>query len=110
MKSAVITSIMSFQSIQRYNSDSNGQDQRFDLGKQEKFDKNIPFTEILRIAIERRAPLISKTSYVSEEKPGAWYIKGWDQKVAYDEIKQRIEENVELCKHRKRFCYLIKYD
>jgi hypothetical protein len=101
---------MDFQSILKYNSDSNRQHERFDLGKQEKFDKIIPLNDILRIAIEMRAPLVSKTSYVSEEKPGAWYIKGWQQKVSYDEIKRRIEENVELGKHTKRICYLIKYD
>jgi hypothetical protein len=86
---------MDFQSIIKYNSDSNGQQERFDLGKQEKFDKNIP----LSIAIERRAPLISRTSYISEEKPGAWYIN----------IKRRIEENVELGKYSKRICYMIDF-
>jgi hypothetical protein len=110
MRLTTLHNIMDFQSIIKYNSDSNGQHERFDLGKQEKFDKNIPLNDILRIAIERKASLISRTSYISEEKPGAWYIKGWQQKISYNDIKRRIEENVELGKHTKRICYLIKYD
>ena len=94
-----------------YKSDSGSRD----LGIEKSFSRDIPFHEILRIANELKAPLIVKTSYVNEKKPGAWYVKGYImprkgvQLFTYDEIKNKILLNVELKKHTRRECYLIKY-
>ena len=92
--------------ISTYNSDSGTRD----LSTEKSYDKDIPFIEILKIANELKAPLIVKTSYINDDKPGAWYIKGYNNKFTYDEIKSKIEENVENRKYNKRICYLIKYD
>ena len=87
--------------IKHYNSDSGN----YDLC-QIKRPLTYTFKEILDIAYEIKAPLIVKTSYKSEAKPGSWYIKG-NIDSNYEEIKNRIEEN--LIKHHKRNCYLLKY-
>jgi hypothetical protein len=90
--------------ITRYNSDTGNRDMR-----EEHYDKHMPFIEVLQRAAQLKAPLIVKTSYVNDERPGAWYIKGQNSNFSYEEIKIMIEENVENNKHSKRVCYLIKY-
>jgi hypothetical protein len=90
--------------ITTYKSDSGSRD-----FEEKSFSKDIPFTEILKKAFELKAPLISKTSYFSPQKPGAWYIKGYKNNSSYDEIKTIIEDNVKNNKFQKRICYLIKY-
>jgi hypothetical protein len=90
--------------IATYKSDSGSRDL-----EEKSFSRDIQFIEILKKAIELKAPLISKTSYFSEKKPGAWYIKGYKNNVSYDELKRIIEDNVENNKFPRRMCYLIKY-
>ena len=90
--------------ITKYNSDSGNRD----LSKEIKYNKNIPFIEILTKANELRACLIVKTSYINESKPGSWYIKGHNS-VSYEDVKSKIEKNVENKKYTKRVCFLIKY-
>jgi hypothetical protein len=92
--------------ISTYNSDTGTRD----LSTEKSYNKDTPFIEILKIANKLKAPLIVKTSYINDDKPGAWYIKGYNNKLTYDEIKSKIEENVENRKYNKRICYLIKYD
>jgi len=92
--------------ILMYNSDSGDRD----LTTAKTYNKDIPFIEILKKANELKAPLIVKTSYVSDDKPGAWYIKGANSQFTYEEIKSKIEENVKNKKYKKRICYLIQYD
>ena len=53
--------------------------------------------------------MISKTNYINDKKPGAWYLKGFNGKFIYEEIKIKIENNLKEGKHPKRVCYLIKY-
>lgn len=65
--------------------------------------------EILKKANEIKAHLISKTNYINDKKPGAWYLKGFNGKFSYEEIKTKIENNLSEKKHSKRVCYLIKY-
>jgi len=94
----------------KYNSDSGNRD----LSTEKRYNKDIPFEEIYKLAKELKAPLIVKTSYVNEKKPGAWYIKGFANKQgiskkSYEEIKFMIEDNKKNKKHTKRTCYLIKY-
>jgi hypothetical protein len=92
--------------ILMYHSDSGDRD----LTTAKTYNKDIPFIEILKKANELKAPLIVKTSYVSDDKPGAWYIKGANSQFTYEEIKSKIEENVKNKKYKKRICYLIQYD
>ena len=91
--------------ITEYNSDSGNKD----LSNERRYNKNIPFSEILKKARELKAFLIVKTSYINDDKPGAWYIKGYNNDYTYEEIKSRIEENVRNNKYTRRTCYLIKY-
>jgi hypothetical protein len=91
--------------ITAYNSDSGSRD----LSTEKKYNNNIPFIEILQKANELNAILIVKTSYINNNRPGAWYIKGYNNHFTYDEIKSRIQENIIKKKHTKRICYLIKY-
>jgi len=60
-------------------------------------------------AIDLKAVLIVKTSFINNDKPGAWYIKGYNKHYNYEEIKSKIEENVKNKKYTKRICYLINY-
>jgi hypothetical protein len=89
--------------IKHYNGDSGDRDL-----KAVSYPLTYTFIQILNIAYEIKAPLIVKTSYVSEAKPGAWYIKG-NSETNYEEIKTRIEENVDRNWRTCRDCYLIKY-
>jgi len=91
--------------ITKYNSDSGNRD----LSSETSYNKDIPFIEILQKANELKAFLIVKTSYINNDRPGAWYIKGYNNHYTYEEIKLQIEENVKNKKHTKRICYLIKY-
>ena len=90
--------------ITRYNSDTGSRDMR-----EKHYDKNMPFIEILQKAVQLKAPLIVKTSYVNDERPGAWYIKGYRSNFSYEDIRTMIENNIQSNTHSKRVCYLIKY-
>ena len=91
--------------IIEYKSDSGTKD----FSNERRYSKNKEFSEILKKARELKAFLIVKTSYINDDKPGAWYIKGYNNDYTYEEIKSRIEENVRNNKHTRRTCYLIKY-
>jgi len=90
--------------ITRYNSDTGNRDMTEKI-----YDKNMPFIEVLQKAVELKAHLIVKTSYVNEERQGAWYIKTRSD-LSYEDIKAMIEYNVQTNTFSKRVCYLIKYD
>ena len=91
--------------ITSYDSDSGTRD----LGSEETYNKDMSLFEVLQKAIELKAHMIVKTSYVSDVRPGAWYIKGYKNTLSYEEIKATIEDNVLHNKFPKRICYLIKY-
>jgi hypothetical protein len=91
--------------IIRYNSDSGSRD----LSTEKSFSSKLTFMEILQKANEIKAHLISKTNYINEDRPGKWYLKGFNGKFGYEEIKEKIENNLREGKHSKRVCYLIKY-
>jgi hypothetical protein len=74
-----------------------------------KYANTLTYKEILDIAYGLKAPIIIKTSYKSNEKPGSWYIKGINTDISYDIIKAKCEENSNNNKYKKRDCYLIKY-
>ena len=91
--------------IIRYNRDSGSRD----LSTEKSFSSKLTFMEILQKANEIKAHLISKTNYINEDRPGKWYLKGFNGKFSYEEIKTKIENNLRERKHSKRVCYLIKY-
>ena len=103
MKMFIITYKME---ITKYNSDSGDRD----LSSEKNYNSDIPFIEILKKASELKAFLIVKTSYVNNNKPGSWYIKGYKTDYTYEQIKLKIEENVKHKKYTKRVCYLINYN
>jgi hypothetical protein len=90
--------------IVRYNSDSGDRD----LSTHITLSRDIPFIQVLQKAYELKAHLIVLTS-AYQESPGSWYIKGYNGKFSYNEIKLKIEQNVNDKKYSKRICYLIKY-
>ena len=92
--------------ITKYNSDTGN----WDLSTQRVMSKDTPFMVVLQKAYELKAVLIVKTSYINNVKPGAWYIKGYNTRYTYEQIKSQIEDNVKNEKHIKRICYLIKYE
>ena len=72
------------------------------------------FLDVLRYVdgLDVRPPyyVIVKTSRVSEERPGAWYITGLKHTtVDYETIQRKCEENVRLGLWTRRECYLIQY-
>jgi len=90
--------------IIKYQSDSgNG-----DLSSGKPMNRNTPFIEVLQKAYETRAQLIVLTPPY-RKKPGAWYIKGRADKYSHDDVKLRIEKNIEHGDYISRTCYLIKY-
>jgi len=90
--------------ITRYNSDTGDRDMT-----EKRYDKDMPFIEILQKAVQLKAPLIVKTSYMNDTHPGAWYIKGHHSNFSYEDIRTMIEQNVQTNTYSKRVCYLIKY-
>ena len=61
-----------------------------------------PFVKLFTIAIQLGAILIVKVN-------NRYYIKGLHHKFSYDEVKERIEENLKNKKFKTRKCYLIRY-
>jgi len=90
--------------ITRYEGDTGDRDI-----PEKRYDKNTPFIEVLQKAVQLRAPLIVKTSFVSEARPGAWYIKGHGSNLSYDDIRSLILQNMLTYSYSNRVCYLIKY-
>ena len=89
-----------------YSSDSGN----MDLSTEKRLDGNLAYEYVLTKAKELKACLIVRTSYVNEQKPGSWYIKGYNGRhPSYEEIKLKIEQNVTNKKFTKRKCYLIEY-
>tara|TARA_B100001123_G_C15334006_1_gene1032149 strand:+ start:1096 stop:1380 length:285 start_codon:yes stop_codon:yes gene_type:complete len=91
--------------ITRYNTDSGSRD----LSTEKSFDNTLTFIEILQEAYKMKAYVITKTIYVNEHKQGKWYVKGFNGKFTYLEIKDKIEKNLLEGKYPNRLCYLIKY-
>ena len=90
--------------ISTYRSDSGNRDL-----EAKRYPNTVPFIEILQKAFDLKAPLIVKTSYVNDTKPGAWYIKGYHNNVGHKEIRETIEDNVKNKRFPKRISYLIGY-
>ena len=98
--------------IIHYNTDINnwGECDKFALRGGRRYDNSYSYDQMVNIASGFRAPIIIQTSYMSESRPGAWYIKGIkNTDVTYDAIKLRCEENEKNKKWSVRNCYLIKY-
>ena len=90
--------------ITRYEGDTGDRDM-----SEKRYDKNTPFIEVLQKAVQLRASLIVRTSFVSEARPGAWYIKGQGSNLSHDDIRSLILQNMLTNTYSKRVCYLIKY-
>ena len=94
---------MSIIKVTNYNSDTGSRD----LGKEYTMPRDTWYLEVLSEAKRRGALLIIKTSYVSESRPGQWYIKGI--KGNYNSIQETLIENEKNGLHSKRMAYLIQY-
>lgn len=94
--------------ITPYNSDSGDRD----LYSEKSYDSETPFRVVLSEAVKLKALLIVKCNYINEQKKGKWYIKGYKKRnqYTYNEVKERIEDNLLNGLYSKRFCFLIEYD
>jgi hypothetical protein len=86
-----------------YKSDSGSRDM-----PEKRYSRDHTLEEMLIIANEKGARILSKTSYISDAKPGAWYIKGSRTDTDYDVVKAQIETNVAENKHTRRQCWLLR--
>ena len=91
--------------IKLYNTDSG----KRDLGSEKILPKNTSFGEVLNKAIDLHSPLIVLTSYISEDKPGQYYIKGHKTKKTYEELKNLLDTNLSEKKYSRVKSWLIKY-
>lgn len=97
--------------IKEYQSDTGNRDS----GKELQLPNYVQLHEVLKKAVELRALLIVKTSYMSVKRPGAWYIKwigrgaGKDQ-ISGNTIEKIVLDNLRNGKFSKRQCFVIKYD
>lgn len=88
-----------------------GEENNLKLRGNQRYDNSYSFEQILSIAVKYKAPIIIKTKYMSEKKPGAWYIKGTKERnISYQDVKLKCEENHENKKWSSRYCYLINYN
>jgi hypothetical protein len=83
---------------EKYNSDSGDQD----LSTEKIMPISFSFDDVLNYAIQLGAILIVKVN-------NRFYLKGLHHKFSYDEVKERIEENIKYNKFKTRKCYLIRY-
>ena len=91
--------------IIHYNTDTGSRD----LSTEISLDGELLFIDVLNKAYSVKAKLIVKASYFSKDKPGKWYIKDINNKFSYDEIKIKLETNLQQRKYTKRKSYLINY-
>jgi hypothetical protein len=82
----------------KYNSDSGDKD----LCTEKLMPISSTFDDALNYAIQLGAILIVKVN-------NRFYLKGLHHKFSYDEVKERIEENMKYNKFKTRKCYLIRY-
>ena len=85
-----------------------------DLGREKPLDRNMPREDVLAIGIEEATKhgvnyfLMVRTSQY-RGKPGAWYIKGFDGRVSYNDIVSKVERNVENNKYSTRECIIVRF-
>ena len=82
----------------KYNSDSGDRD----LSTEKLMPVSSTFDDALNYAIQLGAIMIVKVN-------NRYYIKGLHHKFSYDEVKERIEDNMKHNKFKTRKCYLIRY-
>ena len=83
---------------------------RRDLGTEKMISLDVEWIDVVKQAIDLKAHLVVKSSYVSENRPGHWYIKGFKNKKTYDEIKAILDNNQLNGKCSTRESWLIKHD
>lgn len=85
-----------------------------DLGRQKRLDRNMPEEDIVAMGktLARKYGvnyfLVVRTSPY-HGKPGAWYIKGFDGRVSYDDIADKIKRNLENNMYSRRECIMVRF-
>jgi hypothetical protein len=85
-----------------------------DLGRAKRLDRSIPEEDIVAMGKTLATKygvnyfLIVRTSPY-RGKSGAWYIKGFDGRVSYDDIVSKIERNVENNMYSRRECIMVRF-
>lgn len=87
-----------------YPTDTGSRDLKKEIGP---IPRTTPFYDVMEMARNVNAVLIVLTSRVNDEKPGAYYIKGFQSKITYEEIKQKLDDNLAAKKFSKRKAWLL---
>jgi hypothetical protein len=93
-------------SIKSYQTDSGHKD----LGEETVITGDTDFSVVLKRAIDLKAFIIVKSSYVCETRPGQYYIKGYKTQKTYNDVKELLEQNILDNKFTKVKTWLIEYD
>ena len=86
-------------SVIHFNTDTDGS---WGIG-QESLPKETPINEVMNRVFQLKAHVVVKP------KNGKWYIKGFNGKKNYQNIKSHLEENQNRCYRNKTKSILIKY-
>ena len=93
---------------------SRGDSGNRDLGREKRLDRSIPEEDIVAMGKTLATKhginhfLIVRTSPY-RGKPGAWYIKGFDGRVSYDDIVHKIQRNSENNMYSRRECIVVRF-
>ena len=95
--------------ISLFNSDTGSRD----LGSEHSFPRETPEYIIIKKAIDMASAYGSNSVVIIRTKPygtkpGAWYIKGYNNRFSYEELRAKIDKNVSLGKFERRECWLIR--
>ena len=102
----------------KYYSDT-GKNEKDDVahGKEIRVSGNLIWSEVIKMAVNLKSPLIIRTHYMSASRPGSWYIKGvtpthgWKKKTPPNPntIEKKLKEHMKLRKFRKASAWVIRY-
>ena len=100
----------------KYNSDSGDRDLSTEklMPVSSTFDDALNFLKPPLEVLENQSPkainyAIQLGAIMIVNANNRYYIKGLHHKFSYDEVKERIEENMKHNKFKTRKCYLIRY-
>jgi hypothetical protein len=95
--------------ISFYNSDTGSRD----LGAELNYTRETPEEVVLAKAVElarthgTNGVLVIRTQPYNG-KPGSWYIKGFSSRFSYDDLRAKVQANIDAGKFTRRECWLIR--
>jgi hypothetical protein len=84
-----------------------------DLGSEFRFVRETPENVVRAKAIELATKKLSPVVMIIRlspyrSKPGGWYIKGYSGRFTYDDLRARIQTNLDAGKFTRHECWLIR--